>query len=74
MGLAEEIITLVVTLAPIAVKLASGGISEDEARKQSREAIAAFASRLADGRDEDAKRDAETDAKLDEIDKAHSQR
>jgi hypothetical protein len=68
MGLAEGIITLIVTLAPIAVKLASGGISEDEARKQSRDAIAAFASRIAAGRDDDEKLNADIDARLDAVD------
>jgi hypothetical protein len=46
MGIAEGIITLIATLAPIGVKLFAGQITEEEARKQSRDAVDAFAAQL----------------------------
>jgi hypothetical protein len=68
MGIAEGIITLIATLAPIGVKLFAGQITEEDARKQSRDAVDAFAAQLTQSRADDAKRDAETDAALDKID------
>ncbi len=69
MAIATAIITLIANLAPIVGKLITGSISEADARKQSGEAIAQFAFNLKASEAGDLKRDAETDAKLDAIDK-----
>jgi hypothetical protein len=59
---------LVGSLVPIIVKLSVGGISEEEARKQSGEAVGSFMSTARASIAADAQRDLETDAKLNRLD------
>lgn len=68
MALAVALANLIASLAPIVAKLFVGGMSVEEASKQSTDALAKFAADLRKSEAADAERDKATDAALDAID------